>query len=96
MDWSVKERETTNLLFWIGPRKRHQDAVLVSSLASVGSKDFHVCMLMKQLREKLDLLSVQRKHAELVLLDPTCEESGSQLFGGELQIRNELVWRIAK
>lgn len=63
----------------IRPAHRDDDAVLVSTLGLISSKGLDATMRFDEMRKELDLLSVQRKDANLRLVDAASNKSFNQL-----------------
>ena len=70
----------THLSFRVGARERHQDALLVSSLTSVGGKDFDFGVADELAGDELDLLAVESYDADVALRNTAGDESLRSLY----------------
>ena len=65
------------MAFIVRPNHRDDDAVLVSTLATVRGENLNALVFPEQIRDLLDLLTVQRDDTDLVVRDA----AASQRFG---------------
>lgn len=63
-----------HLSFRVGARERHQDALLVASLTSVGGEDLNLGVVDELARDELDLLSVESNDADVDLRNAARDE----------------------
>lgn len=63
----------------VRPHHRDDDTILVPPLTSVRRQDIDILPLLKQVRQQLDLLTIQRDHADLLLVHAAAEEAFSEL-----------------
>lgn len=59
--------------------EREDDALFIAALASVGRQNLDVWVQRELLREKLDLLAIERDDPDVFLVDAACSESGHSL-----------------